>query len=179
MLSVIDEVEDEGDSLMKRAKINYENKPKLIELLEELYRSHRSLAQKHDLLIKTSSLNSDSHNSSSCDEIRSEVCEETESSDVEAETEKDQIVEFDDGDETMKEELEILREENRVYKEKKEVVTRLLANLVRVCFCFQFNWEIFSYHLLRFCLLFSHDPIGGWVICTKRFRYYFLIMFSF
>ncbi|VYS61688.1 unnamed protein product [Arabidopsis thaliana] len=132
MLSVIDEVEDEGDSLMKRAKINYENKPKLIELLEELYRSHRSLAQKHDLLIKTSSLNSDSHNSSSCDEIRSEVCEETESSDVEAETEKDQIVEFDDGDETMKEELEILREENRVYKEKKEVVTRLLANLVRV-----------------------------------------------
>ncbi|CAH8273326.1 unnamed protein product [Arabidopsis lyrata] len=37
-----------------------ENKPKLIAMVEDLYRSHRSLAQKHDLLIKTSSLNSDS-----------------------------------------------------------------------------------------------------------------------
>ncbi|KAG7557779.1 Protein Networked (NET) actin-binding (NAB) domain [Arabidopsis suecica] len=172
MLRVIDEVDDEGDSFMKRAKIYFENKPKLIAMVEDLYRSHRSLAQKHDLLIKTSSLNSDSHNSSTCDEIRSELCEETES-DGEAESEKDQIVEFGDDGETMKEELERLREENRVYKkmmgEKKQVVTLLLANLVRVCFCVLFaSNSIGKYFLITFCVFVYYFLMILWEVgCFK------------
>lgn len=131
---MIDEVDDKGDSIVKRAKIYHENKPKLIAMVEDLYRSQRSLAQKHDLLIKTSSLNPSRQNSSSCDEIRSELCEDTESEVDDGE--EDQIVEFGDDGETrkeMKEELVRLREENKGYKEKRDV-TWLFANLVRVCF---------------------------------------------
>lgn len=84
------------------------------------------------------------------------MCEETES-DGEAESDKDQIVEFGDDSETMKEELERLREENRVYKkmmgEKKQVVTLLPANLVRVCFCVLFaSNSIAKYFLITFCV---------------------------
>ncbi|CAH2071829.1 unnamed protein product [Thlaspi arvense] len=71
--------------------------------------------------------------SDDADEFQSELSEETESGvdDGESESEEDQIVEF--GHETMKEELERLREENRVYKKRR--VTSLFTNsIIRICF---------------------------------------------
>ncbi|CAA7047056.1 unnamed protein product [Microthlaspi erraticum] len=138
MLRVIDEVDDEADSLVKRAKNYYEKKPKLIAMVEDLYRSHCSLAQKHDLLVKaSSSLDPDRHNSSTSDELRSEETE----SEVDH-GEGDQIAGCGDDDgETMKEELERLREENRVYKElmmmrekKSEVASLSTNSIIRICF---------------------------------------------
>ncbi|CAH2071827.1 unnamed protein product [Thlaspi arvense] len=46
MLRVIEEVDDEADSFAKRAKIYYERKPKLIAMVQDLYRSHRSFGAK-------------------------------------------------------------------------------------------------------------------------------------
>ncbi|EOA19632.1 hypothetical protein CARUB_v10002982mg, partial [Capsella rubella] len=110
MLRVIDEVDDEADSFVKRAKIYHEKKPELLAMIEDLYRSHRSLAHKHDLLIKTSGLNPTRQNSSTCDEIVLESFEEMES-------------EVDDG-ETVKGDLVSLKEETNE-------VTCLIADEVR------------------------------------------------
>lgn len=149
MLRVIDEVDDEADSLVKRAKIYYEKKPKLIAMVEDLYRSHRSLAQRHDLLIKASS-------SLDPEETESEVDH----------GEGDQIVGFGDAGETMKEELERLRQENRVYKEmimrekKSEVAWSFTNSIIRICFrvlfasisvgtYFRFSLCVFVYYFLR------------------------------
>ncbi|EFH49051.1 hypothetical protein ARALYDRAFT_490246 [Arabidopsis lyrata subsp. lyrata] len=115
-----------------------ENKPKLIAMVEDLYRSHRSLAQKHDLLIKTSSLNSDS---------TAITHQPATSSGRNCVKKQSLMVKL----KTMKEELERLREENRVYK---KMMGEKKQGLLLCSFCFQFNCEIFSYHLLRLCLLF-------------------------
>ncbi|CAB4264124.1 unnamed protein product [Prunus armeniaca] len=47
MLNII---EEDGDSFAKRAEMFYKRKPKLINLLEDFYKSHRSLAEKYDQL---------------------------------------------------------------------------------------------------------------------------------
>ncbi|XP_010467251.1 PREDICTED: protein NETWORKED 3B-like [Camelina sativa] len=135
VMRVIDEVDDEADSFVKRAKIYHEKKPELVAMIEDLYRSHRSLAQKHDLLIKTSSLNPS-------EETESEVDD----------GEEDQIVVFADDGETMKEELAILGEENRVYKEKRELAW-LFTDLVKVPFA---SVAIGKYFVLFFCAFVYH-----------------------
>ncbi|XP_019084357.1 PREDICTED: protein NETWORKED 3B-like [Camelina sativa] len=143
VMRVIDEVDDEADSFVKRAKIYHEKKPELVAMIQDLYRSHRShrsLAQKHDLLIKTSSLNPS-------EETESEVDD----------GEEDQIVVFGDDDgetmnETIKEELVRLGEENRVYKEKREVAW-LFADLFKVPFA---SVAIGKYFVLFFCAFVYH-----------------------
>lgn len=47
MLNII---EEDGDSFAKRAEMFYKRKPTLINLLEDFYKSHRSLAEKYDQL---------------------------------------------------------------------------------------------------------------------------------
>ncbi|EOA38324.1 hypothetical protein CARUB_v10009825mg, partial [Capsella rubella] len=139
MLRVIDE---DADSFAARAEMYYKKRPELLAMVEEFYRSHRSLAEKYDLL-RPSSVHrhgSDTHDKSSTCDVSSwsEACEtheeyaESEVDDGETkwvdEGEIDGIVEEmessqvdygeDNGDcETMKEEIERLREENKVYSE--------------------------------------------------------------
>uniref|UniRef100_A0A1J3J942 NAB domain-containing protein n=1 Tax=Noccaea caerulescens TaxID=107243 RepID=A0A1J3J942_NOCCA len=135
MLRVIDE---DADSFAARAEMYYKKRPELIAMVEQFYRSHRSLAERYDLL-RPSSVHkhgSESHEkSSTCDETSwSEACEtheeyaESEVDDGEIKWvdggETDGIVEEtesyggDNGNhEMMKEEIERLREENKVYSE--------------------------------------------------------------
>lgn len=139
MLRVIDE---DADSFAARAEMYYKKRPELIAMVEDFYRSHRSLAERYDLL-RPSSVHkhgSESHEkSSTCDGSSwSEACEtheeyaESEVDDAESkwvnEGETDGIVEevessqLDYGQdnesyEMMKEEIERLRGENRIYNE--------------------------------------------------------------
>ncbi|CAA7039438.1 unnamed protein product [Microthlaspi erraticum] len=136
MLRVIDE---DADSFAARAEMYYKKRPELIAMVEQFYRSHRSLAERYDLLRPSSvrKHGSESHEkSSTCDDESSwsEACEthedyaESEVDDGEIKWvdggETDGIVEEtesfggDDGNyEMMKEEIERLREENKVYSE--------------------------------------------------------------
>nr|XP_008390186.2 LOW QUALITY PROTEIN: protein NETWORKED 4B [Malus domestica] len=47
MLNII---EEDGDSFAKRAEMLFKRKPKLIKMLEDFYKSYRSLAEKYDQL---------------------------------------------------------------------------------------------------------------------------------
>ncbi|AEE27575.1 Protein NETWORKED 3A [Arabidopsis thaliana] len=141
MLRVIDE---DADSFAARAEMYYKKRPELIAMVEEFYRSHRSLAERYDLLRPSSvhkhGSDSESHEkSSTCDESSwSEACEtheeyaESEIDNGESkwvdESEIDGIVEeiepsevvYSEGNgnsEMMKIEIERLREENKVYSE--------------------------------------------------------------
>ncbi|XP_010457355.1 PREDICTED: protein NETWORKED 3A-like [Camelina sativa] len=140
MLRVVDE---DADSFAARAEMYYKKRPELIAMVEEFYRSHRSLVERYDLL-RPSSVHkhglSDCHDkSSTCDDVSSwsEACEtydeyaESEVDDgerkwVDDEVEIDGIGEEmessqvrygeDNGDyEMMNKEIERLREENKVY----------------------------------------------------------------
>ncbi|ESQ36584.1 hypothetical protein EUTSA_v10008490mg [Eutrema salsugineum] len=138
MLRVIDE---DADSFAARAEMYYKRRPELVAMVEEFYRSHRSLAERYDLL-RPSSVHkhgSESHEkSSTCDESSwSEACEiheeyaESEVDDGEIkwadEGELDGIVEETEssqvdygganGNFEMMKEIERLREENKVYSE--------------------------------------------------------------
>ncbi|XP_021290538.1 protein NETWORKED 3A-like isoform X2 [Herrania umbratica] len=57
ILSII--VQDDGDSLAKRAEMYYEKRPELIHMVEDLHKSYRSLADKYDQL--RSEVKRDSH----------------------------------------------------------------------------------------------------------------------
>ncbi|OMO97107.1 KIP1-like protein [Corchorus capsularis] len=48
ILSII--VQDEGDSFAKRAEMYYQKRPELIQMVEDLHKSYRSLAEKYDQL---------------------------------------------------------------------------------------------------------------------------------
>ncbi|KAG7652931.1 Protein Networked (NET) actin-binding (NAB) domain [Arabidopsis suecica] len=139
MLRVIDE---DADSFAARAEMYYKKRPELIAMVEEFYRSHRSLAERYDLL-RPSSVHkhgSESHEkSSTCDESSwSEACEtheeyaeseidngeskwvdEGETDGIVEEIESSQVEygEANGNYEMMKEEMERLREENKVYSE--------------------------------------------------------------
>ncbi|CAH2039022.1 unnamed protein product [Thlaspi arvense] len=131
-------IEEDADSFAARAEMYYKKRPELIAMVEDFYRSHRSLAERYDLL-RPSSVHkhgSESHEkSSTCHEsFWSEACEtheeyaESEVDDGETKWVDDGIVEETEppqvdrceanGDyEMMKEEMERLREENKVYSE--------------------------------------------------------------
>ncbi|XP_022762543.1 protein NETWORKED 3A-like [Durio zibethinus] len=59
ILSII--VQDDGDSFAKRAEMYYQKRPELIQMLEDLHKSYRSLAEKYDQM--RSEVNDDSHRS--------------------------------------------------------------------------------------------------------------------
>ncbi|XWS68752.1 hypothetical protein CRYUN_Cryun04dG0119100 [Craigia yunnanensis] len=57
ILSII--VQDDGDSFAKRAEMYYQKRLELIQMVEDLHKSYRSLAEKYDQL--RSEVNNDSH----------------------------------------------------------------------------------------------------------------------
>ncbi|KAJ4872502.1 Protein NETWORKED 3A [Raphanus sativus] len=134
MLRVIDE---DADSFAARAEMYYKKRPELVAMVEDFYRSHRSLAERYDLL-RPSSVHkhgSESHHrdekASTWDQSSwSEACETREEyAESEVDDGEDKWVDDDEGetddnygeangdDGIMKEEIERLREENKVYGE--------------------------------------------------------------
>ncbi|XVF44379.1 hypothetical protein PTKIN_Ptkin02bG0115200 [Pterospermum kingtungense] len=57
ILSII--VQDDGDSFAKRAEMYYQKRPELIQMVEDLHKSYRSLAEKYDQL--KSQVNNDTY----------------------------------------------------------------------------------------------------------------------
>ena len=130
MLRVIDE---DADTFAARAEMYYKKRPELVAMVEDFYRSHRSLAERHDLL-RPSSVHkhgSENHhktcNESSCSDSKS--CE-THDHYAESEVDDGENKWLDEGESSpvdygeanenyqmMKEEMERLREENKVYSE--------------------------------------------------------------
>ncbi|KAF2591204.1 hypothetical protein F2Q70_00042167 [Brassica cretica] len=123
MLRVIDE---DADTFAARAEMYYKKRPELVAMVEDFYRSHRSLAERHELL-RPSSVHkhgSEKHRekSSTCDDESSwsEACETHEEyaeSEVDDESSPVDYGEPDGSFEMVKEEIERLREENKVYSE--------------------------------------------------------------
>ncbi|KAF2591205.1 hypothetical protein F2Q70_00042164 [Brassica cretica] len=112
MLRVIDE---DADTFAARAEMYYKKRPELVAMVEDFYRSHRSLAERHDLL-RPSSVHkhgSENHhktcNESSCSD--SKACE-THDHYAESEVDDGENKWLDEG-----EEIERLREENKFYSE--------------------------------------------------------------
>ncbi|KAK8993263.1 hypothetical protein V6N11_033365 [Hibiscus sabdariffa] len=62
ILSII--VQDDGDTFAKRAEMYYQKRPELIEMVEELQKSYRLLAEKYDQL--RSQINNDSQRLQNC-----------------------------------------------------------------------------------------------------------------
>ncbi|KAH0905494.1 hypothetical protein HID58_037321 [Brassica napus] len=129
MLRVIDE---DADSFAARAEMYYKKRPELVAMVQDFYRSHRSLAERYDLLRPSSvhrhgSEKSRHEKSSTWDESSwSEACETHEEYYAESEVDDGEDKWVDEGEETetsrvddgmMKEEVERLREENKVYSE--------------------------------------------------------------
>ncbi|KAF3585465.1 hypothetical protein F2Q69_00025736 [Brassica cretica] len=127
MLRVIDE---DADSFAARAEMYYKKRPELVAMVQDFYRSHRSLAERYDLLRPSSVHNkhgsekSNHEKSSTWDESSwSEACETHD--EYYAESEVDDGEDkwgVDEGEASgdygmMKEEIERLREENKVYSE--------------------------------------------------------------
>ncbi|KAF3497642.1 hypothetical protein DY000_02058299 [Brassica cretica] len=131
MLRVIDE---DADTFAARAEMYYKKRPELVAMVEDFYRSHRSLAERHDLL-RPSSVHkhgSENHhktcNESSCSD--SKACE-THDHYAESEVDDGENKWLDEGESSpvdygeanenyqmmMKEEIERLREENKFYSE--------------------------------------------------------------
>ncbi|KAJ0245188.1 Protein NETWORKED 3A [Hirschfeldia incana] len=135
MLRVIDE---DADSFAARAEMYYKKRPELVAMVEDFYRSHRSLAERYDLLRPSSvhkhgSESRHDEKSSTWDQSSwSEACETHDEYYAESEVDdgEDKWVDDEggiDGEKEsfpangdygmMKEEIERLREENKVYSE--------------------------------------------------------------
>ncbi|KAG0501122.1 hypothetical protein HPP92_001194 [Vanilla planifolia] len=50
ILGMVNLIEGEADSFSQRAEMYYKKRPELVNLMEDFYRSYRSLAEQHDLL---------------------------------------------------------------------------------------------------------------------------------
>ncbi|CAN7097117.1 unnamed protein product [Brassica rapa subsp. narinosa] len=122
MLRVVDE---DADTFAARAEMYYKKRPELVAMVEDFYRSHRSLAERHDLL-RPSSVHkhgSEKHHdkSSTCDDESSwsKACETHDDYNAESEVDDGESSSVDYGGncEMLKEEIERLREENKFYSE--------------------------------------------------------------
>ncbi|PIN06765.1 hypothetical protein CDL12_20681 [Handroanthus impetiginosus] len=159
-------VEEDADSFAQRAEMYYKKRPELISMVEDFYRTHRSLAERYDQvksehgnrlltpwssplsftkyrLEKSLSLNDKAYDSYSENFGPEELSDESEvdDPDEEEETLQDQLKKTEEvpnsaeNDELvrLREEVERLREENKVQKEqlmqkdeeKREVIRQL------------------------------------------------------
>ncbi|KAL9228121.1 hypothetical protein vseg_003733 [Gypsophila vaccaria] len=145
-------VEDDADSFAQRAEMYYKKRPELISMVEDFYRTHRSLAERYDQLkcersarIRSSLRHSLSHPEDECENLYDSVhslksvesfTDVAHSSDESAESEV-YDPELDGEKEKLREELNRLREENEIQrkqiksgsKEKEELFTRLANNI--------------------------------------------------
>ncbi|XP_071721279.1 protein NETWORKED 3A-like [Rutidosis leptorrhynchoides] len=142
-------IEEDADSFAKRAEMYYKKRPELINIVEDLYRAHRSLAEKYDQVkfdsgprhitpwtscplplskFRTSPLKIESEKSydsysESFDFDQDYDSGESDSvviDDLELQQQEDVHFDQENDEETMKlrEEIEKLREENKIQKEQ-------------------------------------------------------------
>ncbi|XP_023744346.1 protein NETWORKED 3A [Lactuca sativa] len=148
-------IEEDADSFAKRAEMYYKKRPELISIVEDLYRAHRSLAERYDQvkfdsesrhlitpwtscplplskfrtshLMKESEKSYDSYSESfdfdhDFDSVESDMFDEPQqASSFNDETEEEEKSSNSSSDEEgmkLREELERLREENKVQKEE-------------------------------------------------------------
>ncbi|KAF7818246.1 protein NETWORKED 3A-like [Senna tora] len=115
-------IEEDADSFAQRAEMYYKKRPQLISMLQHLYRTHRSLAERYDQL-KFTSPRCQSHNSLAFTDRNydsySEICDVEESVDSEID---DSDLELEQAATTnftkQCDEIERLREEIRTYKDQ-------------------------------------------------------------
>nr|KYP71624.1 hypothetical protein KK1_010891 [Cajanus cajan] len=136
-------IEEDADSFAKRAEMYYKKRPELVRMVEDFYRSHRSLAERYDQVkpdtysggspfasakyqfeklttFSDNGFDTYSH-SEHCDAYESEESEVDDPEHEEEEGTKDQIKQKDTiCDEVMmlREEMERLRDENEAQKEQ-------------------------------------------------------------
>ncbi|TVT97999.1 hypothetical protein EJB05_56714 [Eragrostis curvula] len=132
-------IEQDADSFAQRAEMYYKKRPVLVDMLGELYRTHRSLAKQYDLLKHSSGTRHTVFGPSSCTQSRSQVSmngqttprsscsastydsesevddpeqEEQEEEVFETETEQSQVELQQEQVELMRAEIERLKEQN-------------------------------------------------------------------
>ncbi|KAM0064601.1 putative protein Networked (NET), actin-binding (NAB) [Helianthus debilis subsp. tardiflorus] len=144
-------IEEDADSFAKRAEMYYKKRPELISIVEELYRAHRSLAEKYDQvkfesgnrhltpwtscplplskfqtspLVKESEKSYDSYSESFdfdhdyCDSCESVVVDDLEQQEIETDEETEKVTIVDDELVNLREELDRLRDENKIQNEQ-------------------------------------------------------------
>ncbi|KAL0335909.1 UNVERIFIED_CONTAM: Kinase-interacting protein 1 [Sesamum radiatum] len=61
--TILDLIEDDGETFAKRAEMYYQKKPQLIEMVQDLHSSYRALADKYDQLRSESSIKASNNES--------------------------------------------------------------------------------------------------------------------
>lgn len=148
--SMLKLIEDDADSFAKRAEMYYKKRPELVNIIEDLYRSHRSLALRYDLATKFDSnarlltRHQTSHKladvNKSCDRYpepldfyHDQDFREVEIDDLQVWEEETQSESNNEELMNLREEIDRLKEENKVQKEmlvqkdeeKREVIRQL------------------------------------------------------
>ena len=124
-------IEGDGDSFAQRAEMYYKRRPELINMIEVLYRSHRSLAEQYDQLkfegrlLRTTSFNSAFSERSWSLKLRDESSKSLGSSSLADESEESEI---DDPEQDSEEEETQLKADNEKLKAENE---RLKAELLQ------------------------------------------------
>ncbi|XP_054776626.1 protein NETWORKED 3A-like [Prosopis cineraria] len=136
--TILELIEEDADSFAQRAEMYYKKRPELIRMVEDFYRTQRSLAERYDqvksdtgIRLLTTEVSPFSPTKYQSDNIMgfkdrsydsySENCDAEES--VESEIDDSELkltTKFAEEDEVMKlkEEIQSLREENRAYKDQ-------------------------------------------------------------
>ncbi|XP_074588254.1 protein NETWORKED 3A-like [Curcuma longa] len=146
-------IEEDADSFAKRAEMYYKKRPQLVNMIEDFYRTHRSLAEQYDQLKSGSGVRrsiavcpsyfhrswSQSTSSSETDELsKSSSTDSFDSEDSEIDDPEEEIVEGSNRHLVkLKQELERFQEENAKLKveiagkneEKREVIRQLALSL--------------------------------------------------
>lgn len=116
-------IEGDGDSFAQRAEMYYKRRPELINMIEVLYRSHRSLAEQYDQLKfegrlhRTTSFNSAFSERSWSLKLRDESSKSSGSSSLADESEESEI---DDPEQDSEEEETQLKADNEKLKAENE-----------------------------------------------------------
>lgn len=148
-------IEEDADSFAKRAEMYYKKRPELINIVEDLYRAHRSLAEKYDQVkfdsgirhvtpwtscplplskFRTSQLKKESeksydsysesfdfdhdYDSGESDSVVVDDLEQEDKEDTLFDQETEEVKSFDEETMKLREEIERLREENKIQKEQ-------------------------------------------------------------
>ncbi|KAK4747255.1 hypothetical protein SAY87_026292 [Trapa incisa] len=123
-------IEEDADSFAKRAEMYYKKRPELMGMVQDFYRAHRSLAERYDqkeepMMISITCRNYDSypetfdHDGTAESEVYDPPDEDYGSETPEWETHQTSVLQEEEGREMrkLKDEIERLREENRIHRE--------------------------------------------------------------
>lgn len=118
-------IEEDADSFAKRAEMYYKKRPELITILEDFYRSHRALALRYDHAAKfdPNTRHLTQHQTSDVDKCYDTFSESfgfDHDQDDQSDVDNQQEASSESIDEelmSLREEIERLKEENKVHKE--------------------------------------------------------------